>query len=258
MPAHDFEVDEAIEEDVKINWLRTIKQIDQTAITVELMQLNDKGQPQPTGKFETLEADALILALGQDVDNSFLQTLPDLAMNKDGTIFVNEQMMTTVSGLFAGGDMIPAERSVTVAVGHGKKAARFIDAWLRGQECKKPEKHEIVNFDMLNIWYYTDAAQRKESKVGIAHRKSTFDEVTIGLNEQAAIFEARRCFSCGNCFECDGCYGVCPEKAVIKLDPWVIDIDLTMIYVPVVLNVLTSVRVLLLQWWKNRGDDLKT
>ena len=66
MPAHAFEADEAIEEGVKIHWLRTIKQIDGTTLTVEVMGLDEHGFPQPTGEFETLEADSVILALGQE------------------------------------------------------------------------------------------------------------------------------------------------------------------------------------------------
>jgi 2-oxoacid:acceptor oxidoreductase delta subunit (pyruvate/2-ketoisovalerate family) len=52
-----------------------------------------------------------------------------------------------------------------------------------------------------------------------ARRVTTFDEVTGGLDESTAQFEARRCMSCGNCFECDNCYGVCPDNAVINLGP---------------------------------------
>ena len=76
MPAHDFEADEAIEEGIKIHWLRTIKQIDGTTFTVERMKLDEKGFPQPTGEFETLEADSLILALGQDTDTGVPQEHP--------------------------------------------------------------------------------------------------------------------------------------------------------------------------------------
>ena len=47
--------------------------------------------------------------------------------------------MTGCPGVFAGGDMVPSERTVTVGVGHGKKAARHIDAWLRGEPREPPE-----------------------------------------------------------------------------------------------------------------------
>ncbi len=219
MPAHDFEVEEALQEGVMIKWLSTIKNMaDAGTLTVEKMALDAKGFPQPTGEFETLEADSLVLALGQDVDLSLLDGVPGLAI-KDGTVQVAPNMMTGYAGIFAGGDMVPSERTVTVAVGHGKKAARHIDAWLHGATYAPPPKHELASFDKLNPWYYSDAPKTVRPLLDIARRTSTFDEVVKGLDETNALFEARRCLSCGNCFECDNCYGVCPDNAVIKLGP---------------------------------------
>src|SRR5664279_1498890 len=182
------------------------------------MKLDEKGLPQPTGELETLAADSLVLALGQDVDLSLLENVPGLAI-KDGVVQVAPNMMTGYAGLFACGDMVPSERTVTVAVGHGKKAARHIDAWLRGAVHKEAPKHEIATFENLNPWYYADAPKTVRPMLDLARRTSTFDEVVSGLNETNALFEARRCLSCGNCFECDNCYGVCPDNAVIKLGP---------------------------------------
>ena len=219
MPAHDFEVEEALQEGVMIKWLSTIKNMaSEGTLTVEKMALDAKGFPQPTGEFETLEADSLVLALGQDVDLSLLEGVPGLAI-KDGTVEVGANMMTGYPGIFAGGDMVPSERTVTVAVGHGKKAARHIDAWLRGGTYAPPPKHELATFDKLNPWYYSDAPKTVRPLLDIVRRTSTFDEVVKGLDETNALFEARRCLSCGNCFECDNCYGVCPDNAVIKLGP---------------------------------------
>ncbi|MEM8587403.1 MAG: NAD(P)-binding protein [Pseudomonadota bacterium] len=219
MPAHEFEAREAEEEGVMIHWLRTIKQIDETTFTVEKMVLDKNHRPQPTGEFETLEADSLVLALGQDVDTTFLEAVPGVEIARDGVVQVNRQMMTGRDGLFAGGDMVPSERTVTVAIGHGKKAARNIDAWLRGQRYEKPPKAELAGFEFLNTWYYDDAPQRVQGQLDIVRRQSSFDEVLQGLNEDNALFEARRCLSCGNCFECDNCYGICPDNAVVKLGP---------------------------------------
>ena len=216
MPAHDFEVEEALEEGVKMKWLSTIKQAGGESFVVEKMKLDEKGFPQPTGEFETIEADSLVLALGQDADLSFLQNVPGLVV-EDGTVKVDRSMMTGAPGVFAGGDMVPAERTVTVAVGHGKKAARNIDAWLRGTVYDAAPKHELAAFDRLNTWYYSDAPKTIQEMLGKARRETTFDEVVTGLDETNALFEARRCLSCGNCFECDNCYGVCPDNAVIKL-----------------------------------------
>ncbi len=219
MPAHDFEAAEAEDEGVMIHWLRTIKQIDETTFTVEKMTIDENGRPQPTGEFETLEADTLILALGQDVDTEFLQRVPGVEIARDGVVQVDDQMMTGRAGLFAGGDMVPAERTVTVAIGHGKKAARHIDGWLRGERYEKPPKHEIATFEHLNTWYYDDAPRQVQDQLSPLRRQSGFEEVQQGLTEENALFEARRCLSCGNCFECDNCYGICPDNAVIKLGP---------------------------------------
>jgi 2-oxoacid:acceptor oxidoreductase delta subunit (pyruvate/2-ketoisovalerate family) len=218
MPAHDFEVEEALQEGVLIKWLSTIKQAGEKSLTVEKMLLDEKGYPQPTGEFETIEADSLVLALGQDVDLSLLEGIAGLEI-KDGMVQVAPNMMTGYPGIFAGGDMVPSERTVTVAVGHGKKAARHIDAWLLNTSYTPAPKSEVATFDKLNPWYYSDADKTVRPMLDIIRRQTSFDEVQGGLNETNALFEARRCLSCGNCFECDNCYGVCPDNAVIKLGP---------------------------------------
>ncbi len=219
MPAHDFEVEEALQEGVQVKWLSTISQAAGDTLTIEKMVLDADGRPQPTGEFETLQADSLVLALGQDVDLSLLDGVPGLALH-DGVVQVDPAtLMTGRAGLFAGGDMVPAERNVTVAVGHGKKAARHIDAWLRQAQRPAVAKHAVASFERLNPWYYSDAPAMLRPQLDAARRTSSFDEVQGGLTEANALFEARRCLSCGNCFECDNCYGVCPDNAVLKLGP---------------------------------------
>jgi NADPH-dependent glutamate synthase beta subunit-like oxidoreductase len=219
MPAHPFEADEALEEGVKIHWLRTIKSIDANQFQVEEMEIDENGKPRPTGRFETLEADDLILALGQDTDTGFLAKVHGVQLQSDGTVEVSPQMMTGAPGVFAGGDMVPSERTVTIAVGHGKKAARNIDAFLSGTAYEKPAKKDLASYDKLHLWFYTEAAQRPQDHLEMKRRRESFDEVLFGLDQTAAVFEAKRCLSCGNCFECDGCYGACPEDAIVKLGP---------------------------------------
>jgi 2-oxoacid:acceptor oxidoreductase delta subunit (pyruvate/2-ketoisovalerate family) len=219
MPAHDLELEEALQEGVMVKWLSTIKQSgDGGALTIEKMRLDAQGNPQPTGEFETLEADSLVLALGQDVDLSLLDGVPGLVV-EDGVVKVDAATMTGHPGIFAGGDMVPAERNVTVAIGHGKKAARHIDAWLHDKPVAPAAKATPASFERLNPWYYSDAPATLRPQLDVARRTSSFDEVQGGLTEDNALFEARRCLSCGNCFECDNCYGVCPDNAVIKLGP---------------------------------------
>ena len=217
MPAHDFEVEEAEQEGVLMKWLSTIKQADGGTLVLERMELDESGFPQPTGELEELEADSLVLALGQETDLSLLDGVPGLEV-EDGVVKVGPDLMTGHPGLFAGGDMVPAERTVTVAVGHGKKAARSIDRWLRASVDAPAAKHDVAAFDGLNTWYYSDAPRTVQPMLELARRRSTFEEVVGGLDESNALFEARRCLSCGNCFRCDNCFGVCPDNAVLKLD----------------------------------------
>ncbi|MFF5497365.1 NAD(P)-binding protein [Streptomyces aquilus] len=227
MPAHDEEVTEALEEGVRMKWLSTIKHADGGRITIERMNLDETGFPQPTGEFEELDADTVVLALGQESDLSLVEGVPELAVDH-GTVQVADGLMTGRPGIFAGGDMVPAERTATVAVGHGKKAARHIDAYLRGTSYRPDPKHAPAAFDRLNTWYYADAPAAVRPRLELARRVSTFDEVVQGLDESTALFEARRCMSCGNCFECDNCYGVCPDNAITKLGPgkgFAIDLD---------------------------------
>jgi NADPH-dependent glutamate synthase beta subunit-like oxidoreductase len=219
MPAHDFEADEAIEEGVKINWLRTIKEIDRSTFKVEVMELDENNRPQPTGRYESLEADSLILAVGQDTDTAFLESVPGIEFQWDHTVVVDDSMMTGYDGIFAGGDMVPSDRSVTIAVGHGKHAARHIDAYLRGTKYRRGPRNEVIGFEKLHLWYRTHAPKVEQERIPVADRQQGFDEIMQNLSAADALFESRRCLSCGNCFECDGCLGACPEDAIIKLGP---------------------------------------
>ena len=219
MPAHAFEAADAEEEGIRINWLRSIRELDSTRMTVEVMELDENGRPRPTGETETLEADSLILALGQDTDTGFLRAVEGIEFHKDGTVVVDERMMTGREGIFAGGDMVPSERTVTVGVGHGKKAARHIDAWLRGERREPAPKHPVVTRDMLRLSLYQGTFAQPEPKRSAATRAEDFGEVVSTIAEPEARHEAARCLSCGNCYECDGCLAACPEDAVIKLGP---------------------------------------
>jgi NADPH-dependent glutamate synthase beta subunit-like oxidoreductase len=219
MPAHAFEAADAEEEGIRINWLRSIRELDSTRMTVEVMELDENGRPRPTGETETLEADSLILALGQDTDTGFLRAVDGIEFHRDGTVVVDARMMTGHEGIFAGGDMVPSERTATVAVGHGKKAARHIDAWLGGGRYEPAPKHPVVTRDMLRLSLYQGTFAQPEPKRAAALRAEDFGEVVSTITEPEARHEAARCLSCGNCYECDGCLAACPEDAVIKLGP---------------------------------------
>lgn len=217
-PAHQAEIQDAIDEGVNMKWLSTIREAQGGEIKIEKMELDENGKPRGTGVYENIAVDTVVLALGQQTNLGFLSNFPGLEA-KDDELVVDETMMSTVPGIFAGGDMVKGDKNVTVAIGHGKKAARAITAYLKGEKYAEPVQAPLASFDRLHTWYYADAPKTVRPTLDLARRTTTFDEVQHGLTEENALFEARRCMSCGNCFECDNCYGVCPDNAVIKLGP---------------------------------------
>jgi NADPH-dependent glutamate synthase beta subunit-like oxidoreductase len=217
MPAHKSELDEAVFEGINVNWLRTVKEVGEGEIQVEIMQLDAKGKPQPTGKTETIRADMLILALGQETQSEFLKNVPGIVINAAGEVEVNDNMMTGHRGIFAGGDMIPANKTVTTAVGHGKKAARHVDAYLHGKTLVAAPKHPAAKFDRLNLETCPKLPQAEQPALDVAERQGSFEETLGGLSETAAHDEAKRCLSCGNCFNCDTCHECCPQAAILKV-----------------------------------------
>ncbi|MDU3567581.1 MAG: NAD(P)-binding protein [Cutibacterium avidum] len=215
MPAHAEEREEAEREGVQMNWLRTITDVGDD-LTVEVMELDENGKPRGTGRYEKLEADTVILAVGQDADTGFLHKMPGMRFRNDVVDVNPSTLMTDVPGIFAGGDTVPSERTVTIGVGHGKRAARQIHLWLNRESGYPAPKNTTVGFNDLNLWYFGDHGRRHQPELDPTQRVG-FDEVVGGLDDEQAHFEAGRCLSCGNCFECDGCYGSCPEDAIIKL-----------------------------------------
>ncbi len=217
MPAHPEELEDALGEGVKVKWLSTITHVAEGTLLLEKMELDETGFPRPTGETEELDADAVVLALGQESDLSLVANLPEVKVD-NGWLSVGPDQMTGRAGIFAGGDVVGQDMTVTTAIGHGKRVARAIDAYLAGSRYERPARHALAGFDRLNTWYYSDAPRTVRPRLDAARRVSTFDEVVQGLDADTALFEARRCLSCGNCFECDNCFGVCPDNAVVKLE----------------------------------------
>ena len=240
MPAHPEELQQAEQEGIAFRWLSTVAAAEaappaegdvhgRARLRIERMELDEEGMPRPTGEFEELDADSLILALGQSADLALLEGIEEIRI-EDGVVEVDAGMMTGRPGIFAGGDMTPGQRMAAEAIGHGRRAARCIDGWLGGR-VPAPEDGPVepVGFAELNTWYYTDAPRTVRPLLEDIRRQSTFEEVVRGLDESSALYEARRCLSCGNCFSCDNCFGVCPDNAVIKPgppdEPYVFDLD---------------------------------
>jgi hypothetical protein len=153
MAAHEFEAAEAIEEGVKINWLRTIKAIDETTFTVEVMEVDENGHPRGTGRTETLEADALVLAVGQNTDVTLLKDVPGITFQKDSTVIVDDQMMT--GHRYSRGRHIPGT--------HGHRGRR---PWQEGGPASMPgcatTLRQTRRHELRQTACGTDAAQRPQ------------------------------------------------------------------------------------------------
>jgi NADPH-dependent glutamate synthase beta subunit-like oxidoreductase len=228
MPAHDQEVREAEEEGIRFRWLSTIEDVDAEGLTIEEMELDATGFPRPTGRTTRLGADSVVLALGQDTDLALLGRGAGIGVD-DGVVAIDTLTMATGrAGVFAAGDVAPGERSVTVAVGHGRRAAAGIDAYLSGATVTAPRPVDLAPYEALNTWYFEDAPRQHRPRLEQVRRQSTFDEVVQDLDTGTALYEARRCLSCGGCISCDNCFALCPDNAVIKLGPekaYAVDLD---------------------------------
>lgn len=217
MEALPGEAAEAFAEGVKIRWLNVVDHFGADGITVENVTMNADGSVTPTGETTTLAADSVVMAVGQHSDLSLLATMPKISVQKNDTVAVDATtLMTGEAGIFAGGDCIGGARTMTTATGHGKRAAHAIHAYLNGEPYVHPASHPVVSFDMLHLPDYRNAPRSKQQERPLTDR-NTFEEVTAGLSEREARYEAGRCLSCGNCFECDNCFAACPEQAITRL-----------------------------------------
>lgn len=213
LAAHAYEAAEAFAEGVKIKWLSTVETFGADGIVIEQVEMNPDGSVTPTGKTERLAADSVVLAVGQHSDLAPLSGVDGVTFGEHGTVNVDKQMMMGHPGVFAGGDVIGGACTMTTAVGHGKRAAHNIDAWLRREVYRKPDSSPLVTFEMLHIPGYLEAPRSEPGEIPVGQREG-FGEVTAGFDEPTARYEAQRCLSCGNCFECDNCYAACPEQAI--------------------------------------------
>ncbi|MCC7081224.1 MAG: NAD(P)-binding protein [Burkholderiales bacterium] len=215
MGAHPEEAEEAFAEGVKVKWVSTVQQFGAEGVVIEKMALAADGTVTPTGQTERLLADSVLLAVGQHSDLSLLSGAPGAAI-ENGVVQVGPELMTGEIGVFAGGDCIGGARTMTAAVGHGKTAARHIDAWLRGERYAHRISNRIVRFDDLHLPGYLEAPRSQQRELP-AELRAGFGEVVSGLSQAQARYEAARCLSCGNCFECDNCFAACPEQAIRRL-----------------------------------------
>jgi len=222
MPAIDLEIDEAIEEGIRIEFLAAPvgfkKQGDRVTamrcIRMELGEPDDSGRRRPVpiegSEFE-IPASAVISAISQTPDFTGFESLTE----GKRWITVDDQGATRVEGCWAGGDVTQLDL-VTTAIGHGRRAAEAIERKFLG---KAPETDSmpIIRTDKMRLDHYEVAERIKAPTLSVEERLAAIDiEVSKGLDRDRVVEQARRCMSCGYCFDCEKCWLFCQDQAVIK------------------------------------------
>lgn len=216
MPAFKWEIENAEEEGVTVHCSRAPQEIvgDDGKVTgvnfaeVESIQFDKEGRIRPIlvkDSKHQVEADLVIIAIGQCLDPSLLAGMEGLVLNKKGNIAVDpDTLATNLPGVFAGGDAVSSSATVTEAIALGHKAALSIDNYLRGREInERVVSEEIMEVEEERLPRFVKQIGRsKMPRLPVAERTNSFKEVELGFTKEAAVNEAKRCLSCPVCGNC--------------------------------------------------------
>jgi NADPH-dependent glutamate synthase beta subunit-like oxidoreductase/coenzyme F420-reducing hydrogenase delta subunit/Pyruvate/2-oxoacid:ferredoxin oxidoreductase delta subunit len=232
MPAHDFEVDDAENEGVRLRYLANPRRIIREAgrvVAIECVRMalgepDESGRrrpvPIPNSEF-VLEADVVLTAIGQASDLSLLGA-QQAAMASKGVVQRDPAtLMTSHPGLFVAGDAAGTDGFVVDAIASGSQAARSVDRYLRGdQGTAEPAKQPVVRLDSDQIAGRLRSAAPRGSARAVTptllpeRLLDNFQETGQGLSQDEAMAEAGRCLNCGLCSECLACVRACPPQAI--------------------------------------------
>jgi NADPH-dependent glutamate synthase beta subunit-like oxidoreductase len=225
MPAITAEIDEAMEERVMFRYhtnpVKIISDDDKVVgilcVQMELKEPDASGRARPVpipGSESVIPADTVILATGQAVDYDGIEV-----HKRDGKwVAANEDLMTSIDGVFAGGDAVLGLETVSAAIGQGARAASAIEDYIEGNVESRLSRPPVIYSKDLNTYYYQKKKRFEKEALPIHMRLKHFKELYPPLDFEAIIDEAERCFSCGQCFNCGNCYMYCPDNAV-KISP---------------------------------------
>ncbi|MEJ2430259.1 MAG: NAD(P)-binding protein [Deltaproteobacteria bacterium] len=225
MPAITAEIDEAMEERVMFRYhtnpVKIISDDDKVVgilcVQMELREPDASGRARPVpipGSESVIPADTVILATGQAVDYDGIEV-----QKRDGKwIATSEELMTSVEGVFAGGDVVLGLETVSAAIGQGTRAASAIEDYIDGSVESRLARPPVIYSKDLNTYYYQKKKRFEKEALPIHMRLKHFKEIYPPLDPEAIIDEAERCFSCGLCFNCGNCFMYCPDNAV-KISP---------------------------------------
>jgi heterodisulfide reductase subunit A-like polyferredoxin len=251
MPAYPWEIEEAEEEGIEIQFLAAPTKVAGKdgkvtgieCVKMELGEPDDSGRRRPVpieGSEYTIVIDSVLIAIGQSPDTSYLTDDAKLNVAKWGTIEVNEQsLMTNIDGVFAGGDNVLGPASAIEAINHGRRAAIAIDKYIRGEPLEGIDEamaeEKVLKYDDLVLTEEQKVKEdrQKASFLAAAERVKSFDEVVSKtFTEEAAKQEAARCLNCGGCSDCHECIKACkPEAINYTLNDEIVELDVGSIIV---------------------------
>jgi NADPH-dependent glutamate synthase beta subunit-like oxidoreductase len=223
MPAIKEEIDGAIEEGVKIEFLAAPLEIykDNGKAVKMKCQRMQLGEPDASGRRRPvpIEGDTyelpfttLIAAISQEPDFAGFENL------KEGRDWIktDEKRKTKAEGVYSGGDDIELGIAIT-AIYHGRKAAEAIHELITGEPMTDLPQMDIIKHDKMKLSYYEPKAKAQPKHLPVAERFGKLDaEIVETLSEAEAIAESKRCLSCGLCFDCGSCWSFCQDNAIIK------------------------------------------
>ena len=233
MPAHEAEIDAAEQEGVKLHYLAApVKILGEdgkvTGMECQKMKLgkpDDSGRRRPVpieGSEFVIEADTIITAISQGPDLEFITDDQGVELSKWQTLAADEEtMVTSRTGLFAGGDAVTGPSTVIDAIAAGHVAARSIVRYLNGEPLVQAETLGVPLESEIKV----DQQQREHRQraampaLEVAARIDNFDEVDLGFDEARAVAEAQRCLRCGLCSECFICVPECDKITAILASP---------------------------------------
>ncbi|MBN2178902.1 MAG: FAD-dependent oxidoreductase [Deltaproteobacteria bacterium] len=228
MPAAPEEIEEALQEGIKMEFLAApVKVVGSNGkvtgiecIRMELGEPDESGRRRPVpikGSEFTLDVDAVIPAIGQKADFSFVPEGSNISVNKWNTFDVDDVTFATSSeGVFAGGDDVTGPATVVEAINAGKEAAKSIDRYLRGEDIAlgRARNWKVGIADKGDVSSVPKESRPELKELDPNERKTHFKEVIDVYTEEEAVREAKRCLSCGVCSECYQCVDACIAGAI--------------------------------------------
>ncbi|MFH1373619.1 MAG: NAD(P)-binding protein [bacterium] len=223
MPAIEAEIEGALEEGVKIEYLAAPTKIhnENGRATGMVCQRMELGEPDASGRRRPvpiegdtfdLECSTLIAAISQAPDFTGF----DILIEGRDWIKIDDNSRTKEDGIYSGGDNVNLGIAIT-AVYHGRRAAEAIHETISGEKLPEEPTMAVIKTDKMYLAYYEAKQPTPVKEMPVADRlKSLSAEIVTTWSQEETIGEAKRCLSCGECFDCGTCWSLCTDNAIIK------------------------------------------